>query len=59
MNEIDFLNHIRDSRSSYIAKYYLNVKRMEERNEMDYIYMRPYVMNLYGVVRRCKTFSLE
>ena len=59
MNELCFLNHVRDSQSSYIAKYYLEVKRWQHRNEKDLIYMRPYFHNLYLIVKRCKTLSFE
>ena len=59
MNEICFLNHIRDNQSSYIAKYYLAVKRWEDRTEADFIYMPPYYHNLYNVGSKCKTFSFE
>ena len=46
MNELDFLNHVRDAKSSYIAKYFLIIKNMEDRTEKDFIYMRPYDRNL-------------
>ena len=38
MNELDFLNHVRDAKSSYIAKYFLIIKNMEDRTEKDFIY---------------------
>lgn len=59
MNEICLLNYIRDCKSSSIAKYYLPVKKFENRNEHDYIYMKPYVHNLYVIVKKCKTLSFE
>lgn len=57
MNEICFLDHIRESYSSYIAKYYLPVKKFTDRSEKDYIYMKPYFHNLHVIVKKCKTFS--
>lgn len=58
MNEIYFLNHIRDAKSSYIAKYFLEIKNLKDRNEKDIIYMRMYYHNLYGLIKKSQTLSM-
>lgn len=58
MNELHFLNHLRDAKSNYIAKYYLEVKDFKNRNEKDLIYMKPYYQNLHGLVKKCQTLSM-
>ena len=59
LNELYFLNHVRDFHSSFIGKYYLEMKKFRERNEKDPIYMISYNQNVDYVVRKCKTLSIK
>lgn len=58
MNEIFLLNHLRDAKSSYIARYYLDIKCFKDRNEKDLIYMRPYNQNIYSLLKKSHTLSM-
>ncbi len=59
MNEIYLLNYLKDARSNYIGKYFLEVKDLEKRSEKDLIYMKSYVQNLDYIIKKCKTLSVR
>ena len=59
MNEIYFLHYARDFQSSFIGKYYLQMKKFRDRNEKDLIYMKSYYQNVDYIIRKCPTLSTK